>query len=71
MIRNLLPFTGSNSSEVNDDEATADETPDEQAADGDESQFTVTVCGLLVGRLVCGRLVVVVDFRTVRASERE
>ena len=42
MIRNLLPFTGSNSSEANDDEATADETPDEQAADGDESQFTVT-----------------------------
>ncbi|EMA03507.1 hypothetical protein SAMN05443574_12313 [Haloarcula vallismortis] len=43
MIRNLLPFTGSNSSEANDDDETSeDETPDEQDADGDESQLTVT-----------------------------
>jgi len=40
MIGNLLPFTGSNSSEK-DDEATADEAPDEEGADDAESQFTV------------------------------
>ena len=43
MIRNLLPFIGSNSSEASgNDETTADETPDEQDTVGDESQFTVT-----------------------------
>ena len=44
MIRNLLPFTDSDSSETNDDddEATVDETSAEQDADGGESQLTVT-----------------------------
>ncbi|CDK39187.1 VirB4 family type IV secretion system protein [Halorubrum sp. AJ67] len=43
MIRNLLPFTGSNNSEANgDDEATTDETPDDQDTVGGESQLTVT-----------------------------
>ena len=43
MIRNLLPFIGSNSSEASgNDETTTDETPDEQDTVGDESQFTVT-----------------------------
>ncbi|WP_089649921.1 VirB4 family type IV secretion system protein [Halobacterium hubeiense] len=40
MIGNLLPFTGSDSSET-DDEATADEVSDEQEPEDDEPQLTV------------------------------